>query len=504
MLKSNNKYSNKLVKFIQNTNTNPVIKSNNENTSNTTSALNKIFDACSNAINDTQNKVHKIELLDSGIIKACHDKNELPLSYILFKNLAKANILGKITESTTESLIDFVDLETFINWHREYSNAINFEKLHSIMESNDLNKLVILGIDLDELVNAYKLLFRTSGRRKILHDAIYDNGFVSLDVQYNMETSDLEYSHYKIDDKHDIKIFAPITVARGDLVNAPDIHMIATLIDVIARIQNDPSVRVNLVIAYSSQKKNVYPGTKVLCSDNINSGSTYPGISITCWRKEEFYKVLLHELVHYYNIDFHGVDKFYEDALKALKVPEIEGRDMLNESYTETLTIIIMVVFSQLQQKKLGLLDSLERYTILGIKTEVAFIMFQIAKILTIFGADTFDDYVTKKVVIFQSTSFRSYFVIKCLLLLNFANTLEFMNKDINVHDERIIDFVHLINKSWESLLRDETNIKIINDFMIKIKGVYKENKGKDSDDLKWIYRTCRMSVNGPIDLDMI
>jgi hypothetical protein len=533
MLKRNDKYSNKQLRFVNGVN--PNIKLNDENIHNTKSlststTLNKIFNACTGAINDTEKEKHKIKLLDSAKIKACHGKNEPPLSYILFKNLDEMKILDKIIRSTDMDSnantdidqrlpsVDLTNLESFINWHRENANTIDFEKLHSMMKSHDFNELN----NVDELVNVYKLLFRTSGKRKFLHDAIYDNGFVSLDVQYDMEICDLEYKHYKIDDKHDVKIFVPITNINDELIDEPNIHIIATLIDIMARIKNDHSVGVNLVVAYSSQKKNIYPGTKVLCCDNINSGSTYPGTSITCWRKEEFYKVFLHELVHYYNIDFHYGDKVYNDVLEILKIPEVKGRDMLNESYTETLTILIMIVFLQLQQlqqlqqkrqKQIqqnnsdtnilwpglelskGYLRSIEKDIILAIKTEVAFIMFQIAKILTIFGANTFDDYVTKKVVISQNTSFRSYFIIKCSLLLNLANTLRFMDEDINVHDKRIIDFGHVINKSWESLLNDETNIKIINDFMKKIKDVYKQNK---SDELKWIYRTCRMSVNGP------
>ncbi len=76
------------------------------------------------------------------------------------------------------------------------------------------------------------------------------------------------------------------------------------------------------------------------------------------------------------------------------------------------------------------------------------------------------------------------------LLLSNLNETLEMINKGLRVNGVRLMELGELINRSWDKFLGDEKMITIMNNFMNNIKQAYATNNKK------WIYKTCRMSVN--------
>lgn len=52
------------------------------------------------------------------------------------------------------------------------------------------------------------------------------------------------------------------------------------------------------------------------------------------------------------------------------------------------------------------------------------------------------------EIIMHQTTSWRSYFLIKLVLIFNIYNLLNFIDMNINVQNERLIEFGELINKS--------------------------------------------------------
>jgi hypothetical protein len=325
-------------------------------------------------------------------------------------------------------------------------------------------------------------MYKVEGIRKILHDNIYENTFISWDVQHDIESSKLKYVKYMINNKHNINMFVPLS--ESDL----DINMIAIIISMmenLAKSENKDQPIVNLTIVFSNQKKNIYPKTKVLCCDNINSGSTYPGRSIVCWRREEFYKVLIHELFHYYSFDFHYMDSYYNKLNNMILVPKIKGTDMINEAYTESSTIIILSILQYaISKSNIDLIPFMEEF----IGREILFLLFQIAKVMVVFNCNDFDLYINNKIKIYQNTSFRSYFIIKMCLLSNINDILNMMNNGLTINNQRLIEFGNIINLSWQKL----SNKEIINHFIKLINDKFKDSDKK----LNWIYKTCRMCVD--------
>jgi len=480
------KYSKKIESFLYDVD--PSINLNKNAYDNI--SINNIYDSATQAIKPE----YDIKIIKEQQLKSIHERDDYPLSYIFFKCLYETELLNHILSHPP----DITDLPTFIDWHRENIEHIDFDRIHTIMnqlyndDDNENNSDVY-----EELKLVYALMFKPIGVRKILHDAIYDNKFISIDVQYDLESVDLQYTEYLINDRHTVHLFVPKDKPIPDLTKiAVTISTMENLAQIYTNGLN--TAPVDLKIIFSDQKKTVYPWTRILCCDNINSGSTYPGVSIVCWRREEFQKVLIHELFHYYKFDFYKTDPFYHQLSSMILIPKIDDSDtdMLNECYTEACTMIILILirYAMLNNDSdSGSTNDMYEYLISHLKTEITFIMFQIAKIISIFGGDSFNDYVTGRIIIKQRTSFRSYFMVKLLLLYNIDELLDFINESMMVSNDRLLQLGNLINSSWIKFLKDDYDIRIIDNFISHNKEAF------NTDDNRWIFRTCRMCVNDSV-----
>jgi hypothetical protein len=384
------------------------------------------------------------------------------------------------------TITDVDNITSFADWYRKNAKAVDIRRICSILNVTAIND--------KRLENIYTVLFKTSGFRQILHESLYDNYFVSLDIQHDMESCDMTYTKYIIDKKHKVHMFTK----KSSDKKSPCIKKISTIINfmqILAKTQMDNVPNIDLVVICSDQKKLISKNTKMLCCDNINSGSTYVGLKIVCWRQEEIYKVLIHELFHFFGFDFFTHDSHYKKLDTMLALPKVVGSDSINESYTETMTILILCIYNSITELissgKSLTNDDIIHMAFDKMKYEITFILFQMSKIIHIFGGTSFDDYMKEKIVLSQTTSVRSYFIIKLLLLMNIGGLLELIDNPkynhIIIQDERLIDFGRLINLSLEKFMSNRDSIDMCSRF-IKLIG---ENKQE-----KWIYKTCRMCVD--------
>jgi len=380
--------------------------------------LKSIIDIITKSIN----KKYNIKLVSLNKLNKLHEKDEPPLLYFYFKN-------NKLYNN---------EFKYFIDWYN-----INSFNISRIMDKNNI-------------------LFNPPKEREILHK-IYDNPFICIDIIQEIETNNIIHEKYLIDNKHNIDIFLL------DEINKPDLNLIAIIIDFLKTISGK-EYNVNLVIIFTNHKKIITH--KILNCSNINSGSSQPTHIITCYRKEEFYKVLLHELIHYYKFDFYYTDKYYEKLEEKLLVPKIEGIDRLNECYTESFTIILFSCFLSLYYKK----KTIQEY----INNEINFSLFQIAKILKLNEAKNFNEYLENKIIIKQKTSVRSYFFIKLFLLLNIDEFINFFNENYYIENKRLLDFGDLINSSYTKI-----NKSVIDKINYYINLEFED---------KWIFKTMRLT----------
>jgi hypothetical protein len=188
-------------------------------------------------------------------------------------------------------------------------------------------------------------------------------------------------------------------------------------------------------------------------------------------------------------------NEHYSYAVNHLKIPIIDGIDMINESYTESLTVVIVsmlrAILTSITNNDATIVND---EFMKNIVNELYFSMFQYGKIINVYDGKNVDDYIQNKIIIQQNTSCRSYYIIKLFILLNISDFFDFLNRDMKVHDVRIKHFGELIQTSYDKFKLNNDIHEIINYYIKDI--VQNKNKNimnENSDN--WIYDTFRMTV---------
>lgn len=194
------------------------------------------------------------------------------------------------------------------------------------------------------------------------------------------------------------------------------------------------------------QKKlntNTNTTTNILGAKNVNSGFTYPylknGVTFI-YRKEEFFKVFIHESIHYYGIDkalhkdFSNDTNYNRNYNKFINSFNIRPQDIanigINEALTEYWTFIIYII-AQSYKKSIALANFIYEFEN-SYKLELLHIIFQVVKILK-YNNLTYSEFLTKSSNQYKETShIFSYYIVKTLLVYNYADLLKSTIFDIN------------------------------------------------------------------------
>lgn len=385
-------------------------------------------------IRDTYNKasVDEISLKKSEKIKKIHEYNDKPLIYLIMVKLLNDGLLNKTHKPVTTNFKKFVD------WYREN---------HSLLDL----KRYLRG---DKKYNTYYgLLYNPPANRKELHSLLYDNMFVSLDVLHHAESENLNYSLYE-NDNTEVHLYVP----END--ENPDINVILKIFSFFRALTNDKDKFIKLVVFYGNQKKYLPMNSSVICPDNVNSGATMKGVIITIWRREEFYKVLIHELVHYFDLDFYVTDSIYKKLDKYTQDNvTIKGIDRVNESYAEILAVTIhSVIYSVIMNISVDKILS----------TEMLYSCLQFAKIFNFFGYDDCN-MENKRINVHQTTSVWSYYIIKCMFLLNYDKILKFWEENgFSILND--FNSENNYEKTYKSIYLNSSHINKINGIIKSIK----------------------------------
>lgn len=357
----------------------------------------------------------------------------------------------------------------FLIYYLNHSIQIDYTKIKQrINEFND-----------SELNELYNKIFDQQGIRKTLHEILYGNPFVGLDVTHYAESVELHY--FNVDsDFFNVDLY----VEQSFL---PDINIlmlkIATILSIMKLIadefnlqRNNNKVKVRILL--STQRKSLFSKYDIIGPINVNSGSTLPGEYVNIWRVEEFEKVLIHEIQHYYGCDFHSSDPNYYLIKNVIeKHFDIDGDDKVNESYNEALAhIIAMVYFSKIH--KIQLQDVYHH--------ELYFLIFQTAKIIEYFDGKKYELVFRSEkghIIINQRTSVLSYYLIKTLFMFYINYTTKFINQiSMQCNDKRSIE---ILSKFIEIIIQDRS----IGKYITPLIRLIKKNKSD-----KFIYKTMRMT----------
>ena len=297
---------------------------------------------------------------------------------------------------------------------------------------------------------------------------IYNNSFIGQETIDDVITNCNHLHHYK-SNKRDIKLMSSDNKSIKKYINKID--SILNMFDLLTKKENKYKIKIYM----SNLKKNLdfmksnngHKHKRVIDSASINTGSTYPSVNITLWRKEELCKVLIHELVHYLLLDIYE----HQDDIKHIYKDVNLDVEFLNpnEAYTEYMAIILYIYWIyQTTSCDLSLYSFIKKRLLI----ELGWSFYQIAKIIKYFKCyGSYLDLFTNKCEFRQRTSVLSYFILKTYYLFysdRFMSCINFSNsskirftcvKDIDLKDEKFAKNIDRIlqsndkinfNKYWE------------------------------------------------------
>lgn len=383
-------------------------------------------------------------------------KINTPLMYELFKNAYYDNILDMITKKLNDT--QKIKLSNIIKNENVTDFNIFFNQYQHLFRYGKLNDYVFEYPD-----NQTAITFSFMYSYGPISELLYDNPFMPIDVQYDAEHNILDYDKYVSHDGSTIHLYT-----YSHEKHNVDIDMLFNIIRIMQKIaKSDKSVK--LIIFNSNKQKKINELIKSDCNckhlapTNINTGSTLPSQYVKIWRNEEIYKVLIHELVHFFGIDmnFHRSQVAECDAeIKQIFNITSDSVDYVNESYTEIVALLIHTSY-------VSYVSKVDLFLLLWL--EMSFTILQIAKIISYYDLGNSHCVIKNipgcnKKNISQSTSVLSYFIIKGCVFYNLSDILKFIDKDV-MFGKREIEYMKIIKKSLG-------NQKFYNDIDVHIKNM--------------------------------
>lgn len=167
---------------------------------------------------------------------------------------------------------------------------------------------------------------------------------------------------------------------------------------------------------------------------HINSGYSNDQ-EIVIFRKEEWFKVFIHECFHLFCLDFKEIDLDYKSLLKPMF--HLESEYILNEAFVEFWARTLNVAIFSFFIKKNLLYEDFERYFHVNLNVERAFGVVQMKRYLSHFNLEYKEliDGIRKDYK--ESTNGFCYYVITAILFFHFQQT---MNWFVD-HNETLLQF---------------------------------------------------------------
>lgn len=291
-----------------------------------------------------------------------------------------------------------------------------------------------------------KINITRSDGHNFLTKLMYSNPFIPFNCIQYLENNELMYREINQDGIHLI-IYEKIPI-----VDVKKMFGICKAVRDISKKKRN----IRIIAGFTPYKKKYIPIERnpQMHPVHINSGSSYKTRYINMWRYEEWEKVLIHELIHFLDLDFTNRDFGSSKVVKTVKqLFNIDGVCNPFEGYTELCGCILHCLYCC---SRLNSFDIFKTFLIY----ETFFSIYQCCKIMNIIGSTSYKDIAIK-----QSTSVASYFFVKTSLLLNLNESLDFIRDDLNFgHTEtkRFKLFSQLIQNSFDKLQILDNTIKHI------------------------------------------
>lgn len=195
---------------------------------------------------------------------------------------------------------------------------------------------------------------------------------------------------------------------------------------------------IDVTIVLSSHKK-VLPNKGELGPVNVNSGFTSRDFSnntssIVIYRKEEVMKVLIHEVLHAFDIDSKRINSQAEKPVADFFKLTVKGRGhqhlSINESFTDTYACILNVAVAAMLMSQ----DIVQRERIFLklLRVETAHVCTMAAKVMKYVGLELMSgDTIPQMSSLYsENTHVISYYLLKALNMLNIVQFVKFLSSN--------------------------------------------------------------------------
>ena len=233
------------------------------------------------------------------------------------------------------------------------------------------------------------------------------------------------------------------------------------------------------------------------CNSAVTTSCALDGV-IVVYRKEEWFKVFVHESFHSLGLDFSTFSCHKLNKKLAVLFP-IKSEMNVFEAYSEFWATIINCLFCayNLLDNKLNDRDFL-LYSDFCIQFERIFSLFQMVKVLNFMGisyqhlfekneiSDVARCYLYK-----ENTNVFSYYIVKCILLYNYNAFLAWCEQN-NINTLRFDKYENNLNKFYTFIKSHYNNPLFLADYK-KMRMFFLKNKSNKQ--MGELFNTMRMTI---------
>jgi hypothetical protein len=424
----------------------------------------ELFKKLTTRLNETKKYIESLDIKNKCLAKICWNNLNNQKSNLLNYNSNYPifyNAVVTLLTSLNKQLITYDKLNDLYNKKKISTNDINpyFEEYINLYYSSfNENITSIECFDNSELVKQNYI-------KEIIDTLKYfQNGqFVGLNIKHYVENNITSCEIYDFDF---IKIyfFSNNLVQTEKITHTKLIYEILIIAKWIHLFNPDYKINftyfdcpINKTMDFTNKKENSF---KYLSTQNINSGSSSSNNRLMIWRREEVFKVLIHELIHYLDIDIK-----YDVELNKIfnyNIGEIKYPILINETITEILAQFFHTIYVN---NKIKQDYDFDRFCLLY-EYEQIFSWYQFAKIMEYYGIEKFKKKHIKK-KFNQGTNVFVYYILKSILTLNFADILvkfSYLHDNTNKKQHcSVNNCIPLVKYVKKTLNKPKQTIKFIN-----------------------------------------
>jgi len=401
----------------------------------------------------------------------------------------------------SKDLILFFSKNKHINYEIQTNKTKNIlvELYHELLDAyNFVKKQIKLNPFVKKMINATQIIkplnFNSKSFPEIVRNHIDD-----------MMASEISYS-FSLDGR-DIKVYFVLENSNVELeidIYNKYVESITMWLYILNIYASKECAKTLTIYIYFTSLEKQLPTSNIHILDKINVNTAFTtscpkDSEIVVFRKEEWFKVFIHETFHNFGLDFSMMNNDIVNKC-ILNIYKVDSDVNAYEAYTEFWAEIINVLFCCFYAiKDKNNIDDFLSSSEFYINFERTYSLFQMVKTLNFMGLSYVDLYsknnnsvIMRNNLYRENTNVLSYYILKTVLLFNYQgfltwckiNNITLLNFKKTIVNQK--EFCKFIEKNYkkQSLL---DSIEYTKDFLSKIK----RKKGNH----KFILSNLRMSI---------